>query len=145
MLAPTGAKLVDFGISEEIGEPADEAADGCVVGTPAYVAPERLAGAPAHPAADVYSLGLLLYRALTGWLPWNVDSRTAVLRAHLLAEPAPLPPIEGLPAPVADLCARCLVKKPELRPTAAQLSDAWSAAMPDALATLVPPMSSGTW
>jgi serine/threonine-protein kinase len=143
MLAPTGAKLVDFGISEEIGETPDEAADGCVVGTPAYVAPERLAGCPAHPAADVYSLGLLLYRALTGWLPWNVDSRTAVLRAHLMAEPAPLPPITGLPPGVSGLCARCLAKKPGLRPTAKELADGWS--MPAKLATLVPPKSPGTW
>ncbi|GAA5183384.1 hypothetical protein GCM10023322_22510 [Rugosimonospora acidiphila] len=145
MLAPTGAKLVDFGISEEIGETADEAPDGCVVGTPAYVAPERLSGLPAHPAADVYSLGLLLYRALTGWLPWNVDSRTAVLRAHLMAEPAPLPPIDGLPEAAVDLCERCLAKKPELRPTAKELADGWTASMPAPMATLVPPMSSGTW
>jgi serine/threonine protein kinase len=145
MLAPTGAKLVDFGISAEIGEGADEAPDGCVVGTPAYVAPERLAGSPCHPAADVYSLGLLLYRALTGWLPWNVDSRTAVLRAHLTAQPAPLPPIDGLPAQVIELCERCLVKDPESRPTAGELTAGWTAVMPSALATLVPPMSSGTW
>jgi serine/threonine-protein kinase len=145
MLAPTGAKLVDFGISEEIGEPADDAPDGCVVGTPAYVAPERLSGCPAHPAADVYALGLLMYRALTGWLPWDVDSRTAVLRAHLMTEPAPLPPIDGLPDQAIDLCERCLAKKPELRPTAKELAAGWAASMPPRVATLVPPMSSGTW
>jgi serine/threonine-protein kinase len=134
MLCPTGAKLVDFGISAEIGEPADEAPDGCVVGTPAYVSPERLAGSPALPAADVYALGLLLYRALTGWLPWDVDSRSAVLRAHLLTEPAPLPPIPGLPAEVAEDCTRCLAKDPARRPTAADLADAWFRLVPAALA-----------
>ena len=145
MLAPTGAKLVDFGISAEIGEAADAAPDGCVVGTPAYVSPERLAGTRAHPAADVYALGLLLYRALTGWLPWDVDSRTAVLRAHLLSEPAPLPPIEGLPGDVVELAGRCLSKQPDLRPTAAELATAWTAAIPTALATLVPPAPSRPW
>jgi serine/threonine-protein kinase len=134
MLCPTGAKLVDFGISAEIGEPADEAPDGCVVGTPAYVSPERLAGSPALPAADVYALGLLLYRALTGWLPWDVDSRSAVLRAHLMTEPAPLPPIPGLPEEVAEDCTRCLAKDPVRRPTAAELADAWFRLVPAALA-----------
>jgi serine/threonine-protein kinase len=134
MLCPTGAKLVDFGISAEIGEPADEAPDGCVVGTPAYVSPERLAGSPALPAADVYALGLLLYRALTGWLPWDVDSRSAVLRAHLLSEPAPLPPIPGLPIEVAEDCARCLAKDPTYRPSAVELADAWCRLVPAARA-----------
>jgi serine/threonine protein kinase len=134
MLCPTGAKLVDFGISAEIGESADEAPDGCVVGTPAYVAPERLAGSPALPPADVYALGLLLYRALTGWLPWDVDSRSAVLRAHLMTEPAPLPPIPGLPAQVAEDCTRCLAKDPNRRPSATELADAWSRLVPAALA-----------
>lgn len=134
MLCPTGAKLVDFGISAEIGEPADEAPDGCVVGTPAYVSPERLAGSPALPAADVYALGLLLYRALTGWLPWDVDSRSAVLRAHLLSEPAPLPPIPGLPIEVADDCIRCLAKDPAHRPSAVELADAWCRLVPAARA-----------
>jgi eukaryotic-like serine/threonine-protein kinase len=134
MLCPTGAKLVDFGISAEIGEPADEAPDGCVVGTPAYVSPERLAGSAAMPAADVYALGLLLYRALTGWLPWDVDSRSAVLRAHLLSEPAPLPPIPGLPIEVAEDCTRCLAKDPARRPSAAELADAWCRLVPAARA-----------
>jgi len=134
MLCPTGAKLVDFGISAEIGEPADEAPDGCVVGTPAYVSPERLAGSPALPAADVYALGLLLYRALTGWLPWDVDSRSAVLRAHLLSEPAPLPPIPGLPIEVADDCIRCLAKDPAHRPSAGELTRAWCRLVPAARA-----------
>jgi serine/threonine-protein kinase len=138
MLCPTGAKLVDFGISAEIGESADEAPDGCVVGTPAYVAPERLAGSPAMPAADVYALGLLLYRALTGWLPWDVDSRSAVLRAHLMTEPAPLPPIPGLPAEVAQDCVRCLAKDPLRRPSAPELAESWSRLVPAALATAVP-------
>src|SRR2546421_6100010 len=60
MIGTSGAKLVDFGISAEIGESSDPAPDGCVLGTPAYVAPERLTGGPAVAASDVYALGLLL-------------------------------------------------------------------------------------
>src|SRR6266545_4144026 len=81
MLGSTGAKLVDFGISAEIGESYDPAPDGSVLGTPAYVAPERLTSGPALAASDVYGLGLLLYRTLTGRLPWDVESRGQLLHA----------------------------------------------------------------
>ena len=121
MLGTTGAKLVDFGISAELGEPSEPAPDGSVLGTPAYVSPERLRGGPASPAADVYALGLLLYRALTGRLPWDVTNRDELLRAHLLCEPAPLPHLRGVPDSVGDLLRRCLSKDPDERPAAAEL------------------------
>jgi serine/threonine-protein kinase len=126
MLGSTGAKVVDFGISAEIGEYADGAPDGTVLGTPAYVAPERLRGGPALPASDVYALGVLLYKALTGRLPWAVDTKTQVLRAHLATAPAPLPPLDGLPVEVAELCRRCLAKEPGDRPDARRLARVWS-------------------
>jgi eukaryotic-like serine/threonine-protein kinase len=122
MICPTGAKLVDFGISAEIGEADDPAPDGTLLGTPAYVAPERLTGGPTLAAADVYAVGLLLYRALTGRLPWRVDTRTQLLRAHLARPPAALPPIPGLPDHVAGLIRRCLAKDPAARPSAADLA-----------------------
>ncbi len=128
ILGSTGAKLVDFGISAEIGEYADGSPNGTVLGTPAYVAPERLRGGPALPASDVYALGVLLYKALTGHLPWAVDTKTQVLRAHLAAPPAPLPPLDGLPTEVADLCLRCLAKDPSARPDARRLARVWSRA-----------------
>jgi serine/threonine-protein kinase len=122
MICSTSAKLVDFGISAEIGEPYDPAPDGTVLGTPAYVAPERLTGGPTLAAADVYALGLLLYRALTGRLPWLVGTRTQLLRAHLVRRPAPLPRVPGLPDQVGALIRRCLAKDPAARPEAAELA-----------------------
>jgi serine/threonine-protein kinase len=129
MLGSTGAKLVDFGISAEIGEYADGSPNGTVLGTPAYVAPERLRGGPALPASDVYALGVLLYKALTGHLPWAVDTKAQVLRAHLAAPPAPLPPLDGMPPEVAELCERCLAKAPSARPDAHRLVRVWSRAV----------------
>jgi serine/threonine-protein kinase len=133
MLGATGAKLVDFGISTEINEPADPAADGTVLGTPAYVAPERLKGGPALAASDVYALGVLLYKALAGRLPWDVDTKTEVLRAHLVTEPDPLPHLDGLPDEVAELWWHCLAKDPDVRPDARRIARIWARAVQNPL------------
>jgi eukaryotic-like serine/threonine-protein kinase len=121
MLTATGAKVVDFGISALVGD-RDIDADGSLLGTPAYLAPERLDGGQVSAAADVYALGLLLYRCVAGALPWPASSRTEILRAHLYQEPRPLPPVDGLPAEVVTLTERCLAKAPADRPTSAEVA-----------------------
>jgi serine/threonine protein kinase len=118
MVTPDGVKLVDFGISAAAG--AVDETDGEVLGTPAYLAPERLDGGPVRVATDVYALGLLLYRALAGRLPWTGTTVTQMVGDHLYTDPAPLPPIAGLPPQVADLVRRCLAKRPQDRPGAAE-------------------------
>jgi eukaryotic-like serine/threonine-protein kinase len=121
MLTSAGAKVVDFGISALIGE-NDIDPDGSLLGTPAYLAPERLEGGQVSPATDVYAVGLLIYRTLIGQLPWDVGTTTALLRAHQYMEPEPLPYVEGLPSAVAALVGRCLEKRPEDRPSSAELA-----------------------
>ncbi|MEV6489891.1 serine/threonine-protein kinase [Actinoplanes sp. NPDC051633] len=127
MLTPTGAKVVDFGISALIGE-NDIDPDGSLLGTPAYLAPERLEGGQVSPATDVYAVGLLIYRTLIGQLPWDVGTTTALLRAHQYTEPDPLPPVEGLPAAVAELVEECLEKRPDDRPSSAEVAEVLAAA-----------------
>jgi hypothetical protein len=119
--AGAGAKVVDFGISALVGE-RDADPDGAVLGTPAYLAPERLDGGQVTAATDVYALGLLLYRMVTGRLPWAASTKTDLLRAHLYREPAPMPAVEGLPAEVAELCERCLAKEPVDRPSSIEVA-----------------------
>jgi serine/threonine protein kinase len=121
LLTERGAKVVDFGISAIAGDQADHAGED-LLGTPAYLAPERLDGAPTAPATDVYALGLLLYKTLTGRLPWDADTPAKMLSAHRYRKPAPLPPIEGLPPGIADLCLRCLAKPPADRPSAEEVA-----------------------
>jgi serine/threonine protein kinase len=121
MLTPSGAKVVDFGISALIGE-NDIDPDGSLLGTPAYLAPERLEGGQVSPATDVYAVGLLIYRTLIGQLPWDVGTTTALLRAHQYVEPDPLPAVEGLPDSVSALVGRCLEKRPSDRPSSAELA-----------------------
>ncbi|HYN95746.1 MAG TPA: serine/threonine-protein kinase, partial [Pilimelia sp.] len=128
MLTAAGAKVVDFGISALVGE-KDSGPDGTLLGTPAYLAPERLDPAGAvSPATDVYAAGVLLYRAVTGRLPWHAATTTQMLKAHRYVEPEPLPAVDGLPAEVADLCARCLAKDPADRPTSTELARTLAAA-----------------
>ncbi|WP_229830702.1 serine/threonine-protein kinase [Actinoplanes ianthinogenes] len=121
MLTSSGAKVVDFGISALIGE-NDTDPDGSLLGTPAYLAPERLEGGQVSPATDVYAVGLLIYRMLIGQLPWDVGTTTALLRAHQYTEPEPLPPVDGLPAEVDALIGRCLEKRPADRPPTAEVA-----------------------
>ncbi|MEU4239575.1 serine/threonine-protein kinase [Actinoplanes sp. NPDC026619] len=117
MLTGAGAKVVDFGISAIVGE-RDAAPDGSLLGTPAYLAPERLGGAQVSAAADVYALGLLLYRSLTGRLPWPAETTAEALRAHLYADPEPLPALPDMPPEVGTLCLSFLAKTPGDRPDA---------------------------
>jgi serine/threonine-protein kinase len=128
ILAPTGAKVVDFGVAAAT-DPATTVDDE-VLGTPAYLAPERIANGPVTPASDVYSLGVLLYLLLTRRLPWAVTDAAEVLEAHLHRRPAPLPELDGVPPHIASLCLRCLAKDPADRPTAHELAVALAADRP---------------
>jgi serine/threonine-protein kinase len=120
------AKVVDFGVAAAVGDPNE--ADAVLFGTPAYVAPERLRGGPVAAGTDMYGLGVLLYRMLAGHMPWPTESTTQMLVAHLHLDPDPLPPLRGLPADVADICAACLAKEPADRPAAAEFASVLAAA-----------------
>lgn len=117
MLTPSGSKVIDFGIASWDDEPDESGPRG---GTPAYLAPEVLAGEPATTAADVYALGALLYATLTGHTPIAAATWDDAAQAHADgARPAPLA-VAGLPAVVADVCLRCLDPAPDARPSASE-------------------------
>jgi serine/threonine protein kinase len=137
MLAADGARMVDFGIAAYTGPAhADETQTMArnLVGTAAYFAPERATGAPAGPAADFYSLGVVLYQMVAGNLPHRAEDTLAMLYAHVTAEPEPLP--ADVPAPVAALCMRLLDKNPATRPTDVAEIVATQVAMTDSAATV---------
>ena len=116
MVTAAGVKLVDFGISATVGDA--DMSEGQLLGTPAYLAPERLDGGQVRPATDVYALGLLLFLGLAGRLPWEASTATQMLKAHRYREPPPLPSVPDLPPEAAELCHRCLAKRPDDRPSA---------------------------
>jgi eukaryotic-like serine/threonine-protein kinase len=121
ILTPAGAKVFDFGIAARVGQPEVEA-DGTVLGSPAYIAPERLAGEDVVPASDVYALGVLMYRTLTGDLPWRADTTTQILAAHVNEEPSQLPPDLEVPEEVRQINQRCLAREAGDRPSAEEVA-----------------------
>ncbi|MFG1722328.1 protein kinase [Micromonospora chalcea] len=131
MLTETGAKVLDFGIAAPAGpHPVTGQTGALLMGTPAYFAPERLDPGPAHPAGDVYALGVLLYRSLTGRAPLPVRSWDDVLEVRRNRPPVPPPRVSGLPPEIADLVLACLAADPERRPTAARLAERLGAGRP---------------
>jgi eukaryotic-like serine/threonine-protein kinase len=111
-------KVLDFGIASAAGEAALTTGD--LLGTAAYLAPERALGLPATPAADVYSLGVVLYELLAGRRPFEGGSDIELAMAHLNAHPAPL----GLAAPsvppfLVAACEQAMAKDPAARPRSA--------------------------
>ncbi|MGE5155902.1 MAG: serine/threonine-protein kinase [Betaproteobacteria bacterium] len=120
MLSATGAKLIDFGISARTGDRETDV-HGDIRGTPPYAAPERLGDRPVAPSADVFALGVVLYRALSGGLPWSAPTATDMLAEQRRRDAAPLPPIDGLPDEVREACLACLARDASARPSANEL------------------------
>jgi serine/threonine protein kinase len=116
MLTTDGVKLLDFGIAADVGQ-----RDTLTFGTPPYVAPERLVGAPASGSTDVYALGVLLFEMLTGDPPVQAGSWDELERA-VAADHRPTLAVPGLPPAVASVCLRCLAPDPTERPTAAEVA-----------------------
>ncbi|HEY3505130.1 MAG TPA: serine/threonine-protein kinase [Actinocatenispora sp.] len=144
LLTEVGAKVVDFGISATAGSPDSEPGANTIVGTPAYLSPERLAGLPVEPSSDVYSLGVLLHVLLTGDIPFAGATTGDLARSHWYGPPAPLPAIPGLPPEVDRLRRRCLAKRAKDRPSATELASAFARlsaeapAAPDPTDSVVP-------
>jgi eukaryotic-like serine/threonine-protein kinase len=111
-------KVVDFGIASAAGDAALTTGD--LLGTAAYLAPERVLGHRATPAADVYALGVLLYELLAGCPPFRADSDIAVAMAHVNARPVPLRQVAPwVPAYLVAACHHALAKDPAARPPSA--------------------------
>ncbi|HKU41915.1 MAG TPA: serine/threonine-protein kinase, partial [Polyangiales bacterium] len=119
--------VLDFGLvsSTTLVESHEAAADhtigGAVFGTPAYMSPEQAAGEPVSKASDWYSVGCMLYEALTGELPFEGTVLEILKRKD---EGEPVPPaqlVRGVPEDLNDLCCALLRRRPEERPTSGEL------------------------
>lgn len=112
--------VLDFGLVVDVAA-ARTPGSGRVVGTVNYMAPEQAAGAPVAPAADWYSVGVLLFRALTGAFPFR-GAPAAVLRDKQWDEaPPPRALASDLPADLDALCSDLLRLDPAARPSASEV------------------------
>jgi serine/threonine protein kinase len=132
------AVVTDFGIAR-LMEAAPHTMTGQVLGTVHYMSPEQVLGQRVDGRSDVYSLGVVGFRAVTGQFPFNSASATAVLVEHVTKEPPRVQSVgPGVPEQLASIVDRCLAKDPAARfQTAGQLA----AALEDAMRFI--PRSSG--
>ncbi|WP_443049791.1 protein kinase domain-containing protein [Streptomyces sp. NBC_00287] len=139
VLVETGARrvvLTDFGIAA-IQDAKALTMVGMLVGSPDYMAPERISGRPQGPPSDIWSLGATLCAALGGRSPFSRDTTLATLHAVLYEEPE-LPSLAG---PLTDILAALLEKEPEVRPG---LGDLENALQPIAFPAPTPTVTVGT-
>lgn len=108
-------KVTDFGIARAMSE-TSLYDSGQVWGTPQYFSPEQAAGEPPSPASDVYSIGIIMFEMLTGRLPFEADTQTALALKHMRA----LPPLVSnfsptVPEQLEQIVAKVLSKEPSGR------------------------------
>ncbi len=109
-------KLTDFGIAKSVEAATDLTSTGLVAGTPSYLAPERLDGRAATPASDLYSVGVMLYEALSGHRPFAGDNPLATVRAIRTMSLPPLDQVRpGLDADLVAAVARAMRRDPRRR------------------------------
>ncbi|GHG76773.1 serine/threonine-protein kinase [Comamonas sp. JC664] len=119
-------KLMDFGIARLMDIEERMTVTGTLVGSPAHMAPEIIEGLEAGPPADVFSVGIMFYAAMTGRLPFLAPNTTATLKRILDGDyEDPRRRVPALSDELADICATCLQRDPQRRyPDAARLRDA---------------------
>ncbi|MDA8018630.1 MAG: response regulator [Thermoanaerobaculia bacterium] len=128
-------KVLDFGIAKLVGEAAAGqhlTVDEGVLGTPAYMAPERLNGKDYDGRSDVYGVGVVLYQMLSGCLPFQVEGKDAIAIAvqHLTSQPERLRTyLPEVSIAVESVVMSTLEKELEKRPTATELAQRFRAAI----------------
>ncbi len=130
LLEEGGLKVLDFGIARLLhDERPHEKREitvtdtGTIIGTPAYISPEGVRRSDVGPASDLYQLGVILFRMLTGHLPFHDPEPVAMAALHLRA---PVPPMQdmapdaNIPLELETLTRKLLEKEPSARPFSAE-------------------------
>jgi serine/threonine-protein kinase len=142
-------KVLDFGIAKVISGEAHKdrlrTRQGLVLGTPHYMAPEQARGDDVDVRSDLYSVGVLLFEALSGKPPFDAPSDIAVLMAQIQQPIPKLPPELDVPAPLLAVVEKALQKKPADRfQTAEEFATALLRSVDGLFGTLHPPAAEST-
>lgn len=117
LITPNGeVKITDFGIAR-VADQVSLTANGQVMGTVQYLAPEQATGKPATPSTDVYSLGVVAYEAISGKRPFSGDTQMAIALAQINEPPPALD--ESIDEEIRRLILDCLQKRPSERVSSA--------------------------
>jgi len=136
-------KLLDFGIARSMQDSRLTGA-GEVFGTPQYMAPERITSIEAGPAADLYSLGVIIYEMVTGTFPFDATDITTYFIKHLKEEPvSPKKHDPSIPDALERLVMECLAKDAKDRPVDAHRINADLMAIAGAIGLRIPADSFG--
>jgi len=114
LMADGSPKITDFGLAKQLEGDSGQTRSGQVMGTPQYMAPEQAAGRTKEvgPAADIYSLGVILYEMLTGRPPFLAPSTMEILHQVMSVEPvAPRRLQAQVPCDLETICLKCLEKE----------------------------------
>ncbi|GAA3230140.1 serine/threonine-protein kinase [Nonomuraea helvata] len=111
LLGPGGPRVIDFGIARAMDDAVTHTSS--IVGTPAYMAPEQLAGQPVGPPADVFAWASVMVWAANETPPFGQDTLPAIINRILHNEPQ----LGDLPQPLRSVVYDCLAKDPRARPT----------------------------
>lgn len=114
---PAFVKLLDFGIAQLRGAGAVQGLTvmGSVMGTPQYMSPEQVTGGAVDARADVWAMGVMMYRAVSGQAPFKGEEFADLASKILYSEPQPVGELQQLPAPLAKLIMSCLERRLEAR------------------------------
>ena len=124
--------LLDFGLVTSVGDDGVALTNtGKIVGTPAYMSPEQAMGMPLTPSSDWYAVGVILYQALTGQLPFDGEAQGVLVRKQLADAINPQEHVRGVPKALAELCLDLLSRDPKRRPMGAEFLERLRAALPN--------------
>jgi len=130
MLTKSGAKLLDFGLAKLRGNSSEAApsltslptervsitAEGTILGTFQYMAPEQLEGREADARTDIFAFGAVVYEMATGKRAFNGKSQASLITAIMSADPQPISELQPMSPPALDrIVKRCLAKDPDER------------------------------
>jgi serine/threonine-protein kinase len=111
------AYLADFGLAKTVSGTQDLTATGSTLGSPAYMSPEQARGEKLDRRSDIYAFAVLVYRVLSGRLPFEADTAWGFITKHIGEEPVPIRTYApDLPAAVERVLAAGLAKDPQSRP-----------------------------